>query len=79
VIGRRNAVHLPHLQGGLVVTAPVGVRVDVLDASGALVESHPLRDGAGTADLAAPDASVTARIVDAAGGVVAETSIEIVG
>jgi hypothetical protein len=64
--------------GGLVVSAPSGVRVDVLDASGALVESLPLADGAGTGALTNPDAAATFRIVDGAENVVSEGLIEIV-
>jgi hypothetical protein len=61
--------------GGLVVSAPAGVRADVLDPSGAVLESLPLANGAGTGSLANPAAASRVRILDGAGGVVAETAI----
>jgi hypothetical protein len=61
--------------GGLVVSAPSGVRADVLDASGTVLDSLPLANGAGTGALTNPDASTSVRIVDGAGDVVAETPI----
>ena len=64
--------------GGLVVSAPSGARADVMDASGAVVDSLPLVDGAGTGELADPRAAASVRIVDGAGGVVAEVPIEAV-
>jgi hypothetical protein len=63
--------------GGLVVSAPDGVRADVLDASGALLESLPMVDGAGTWPLSDPEAAASVRIVDEAGDTVAELPIEV--
>jgi hypothetical protein len=64
--------------GGLVVSAPSGIRVDVLDASGVVLESLPLTGGAGTGALADPAAAVDFRVVDGAGNVVAEGPIEVI-
>jgi hypothetical protein len=64
-----------HTQRGLVVTAPAGVRADVLDATGTVLESLPLVEGGGTGALRDPAASATVRVVDAAGTVVTEAPI----
>jgi hypothetical protein len=63
--------------GGLVVSAPDGVRADVLDARGAVLQTVPLSDGAGTGQLSDPTASSKVRIVDASGDVVAEVPIAV--
>ena len=63
--------------GGLVVSAPDGVRADVLDASGAVLESLPMVDGAGTWPLRDPEAASSVRIVDEAGDTVAELPIDV--
>ena len=62
---------------GLVVSAPDGVRADVLDASGAVLESLPMVDGSGTWPLPEPEAAFAVRIVDEAGDVVAELPVEV--
>jgi hypothetical protein len=62
---------------GLVVSAPDGVRADVLGASGAVVESLPLMEGAGTAPLEEPEGARSVRIVDDNGGTVAEVPIAV--
>jgi hypothetical protein len=67
------------VSGGLLVSAPDGVRADVLDAAGTVLQSVPLTSGAGTGDLADAPAAATVRIVDRAGNVVAETPIEVYG
>ncbi len=64
--------------GGLVVSAPSGVRFDVVDASGVAVQSIPLIDGSGTGALNDPATAEGFRIVDGAGDVVAEGSIEVI-
>jgi hypothetical protein len=61
--------------GGLVVTAPSGVRADVLDASGAVLESLALTNGGGTGDLADPQSAASVRILDDTGAIVASTEI----
>jgi hypothetical protein len=61
--------------GGLVVSASSGARADVLDASGAVLDSLPLSNGAGTGVLTDPNASTDVRIVDGAGNVVTEIPI----
>jgi hypothetical protein len=63
--------------GGLVVSAPDGVRADVLDTSGSVLESLPMVDGAGTWPLRDPEAASSVRIVDEAGDTVAELPIEV--
>ena len=63
--------------GGLVVSAPDGVRADVLDSSGAVLESLPMVDGSGTWPLRDPQAASSVRIVDEAGDAVAEVLIEV--
>ena len=50
--------------GGLLVSAPFGVRADVLDVDGTVLESLPLTQGAGTGDLSDSPSAVTVRIVD---------------
>lgn len=61
--------------GGLVVSAPSGVRAEVLDASGAVLESLPLTNGAGTGNLSSPPSAASVRILDGTGAVVASTEI----
>ena len=63
--------------GGLVVSAPDGVRADVLDASGAVLESLPMVDGSGTWPLGDPQAASSVRNVDESGDTVAELPIEV--
>ena len=64
--------------GGLVVSAPSGVRADVLDAAGSAVDTVPLREGGGTGPLT-DSTGTSVRIVDGSGNVVAEAPIETLG
>ncbi len=50
--------------GGLVVSAPSGVRADVLDAAGSVVDTVPLREGGGTGPLT-DSTGTSVRILDA--------------
>jgi hypothetical protein len=70
------AVRFP---AGFLVSAPSGVRADVLDENGALLGGLALTDGAGGGTVPQPYDARSVRILDAAGDVVGEAQIQDAG
>jgi hypothetical protein len=61
--------------GGLIVSAPSGVSAQAVDPGGTVLATVPLRNGGGAGPLVNAGAATRVRILDAAGGIVAEAPI----